>query len=83
MTLNDEEHLGIALEVKAGVADPNSEEISHAVRRAIAEEYHLPVHTVALVAPNSIPRTASGKVQRFIVRDNVLKEIQSQLKAGA
>jgi amino acid adenylation domain-containing protein len=39
------------------------------IRRAIADEYELELHTVALVKSGAIPRTSSGKIQRRACRD--------------
>lgn len=60
----EEEKLVLALELKPGITNSNTGEISHKVRLAVAEEFQLPVQAVVLVAPDSIPRTSSGKVQR-------------------
>ncbi|HSF38968.1 MAG TPA: amino acid adenylation domain-containing protein [Thermoanaerobaculia bacterium] len=65
-----EERLVVAHEVerewcrRAG----GSEEIAEAVRRAIAEEHEARVHEVVLLRPGSLPKTSSGKVQRYAVR---------------
>lgn len=76
ITLNDEEKLVLALELKPGLANPDVEAISQKVRLAVAEEFQIPVHAVVLVAPNSIPRTSSGKVQRFQTRLSYLEQTQ-------
>ena len=39
-----------------------------AVRQAIAEEHELQVYAVVLVRSGEIPRTTSGKIQRFLCR---------------
>jgi acyl-CoA synthetase (AMP-forming)/AMP-acid ligase II len=75
ITENDEEHLVLVMEVKASVSNPDMDEIAHAVRRAIAEDHQLPVHSVALVEANSIPRTTSGKVQRYKARESFLEQM--------
>lgn len=44
------------------------EDIVGAVREAVADEHGLAVHEVVLVAPGSIPKTTSGKIQRRLTR---------------
>lgn len=39
-------------------------EVIRVIRRAVAEEHELPVHTVVLVKAGSLPQTSSGKMQR-------------------
>jgi len=39
-----------------------------AIRHAVAEHYGLPVHTIVLLPPESLPKTTSGKLQRFACR---------------
>src|SRR5947209_13594998 len=39
-----------------------------AVRQAIAEEHELQLYVVVLTRPGEIPRTTSGKIQRFLCR---------------
>lgn len=43
-------------------ADPA--EVIRAIRRAVAEEHGLSTHGIALLAPGTIPKTSSGKIQR-------------------
>jgi amino acid adenylation domain-containing protein len=43
-----------------------------AVRQAIAKEHELQVHAVVLTRPGEIPRTTSGKIQRFLCRNAFL-----------
>jgi amino acid adenylation domain-containing protein len=38
------------------------------IRRAVADEYELEIHTVVLVKSGTIPRTSSGKIQRRACR---------------
>ncbi len=38
------------------------------VREAVAETHELALHDVALVAPGTIPKTTSGKIQRRLIR---------------
>jgi acyl transferase domain-containing protein/acyl-CoA synthetase (AMP-forming)/AMP-acid ligase II/thioesterase domain-containing protein/acyl carrier protein len=49
-----------------------SESAIRAIRDAIAREHELPVHAVVLVGPLAIPRTSSGKIQRYRCREAYL-----------
>ncbi|HYG61561.1 MAG TPA: condensation domain-containing protein, partial [Thermoanaerobaculia bacterium] len=46
--------------------------VIEAVRRAVAEEHEVPVHAVALIKPNTLPKTSSGKVRRRSCREDFL-----------
>lgn len=59
-----------------------------AVRQAIAEEHELQLYAVALTRPGEIPRTTSGKIQRFLCRKTflagglgILSEWRAEFKA--
>lgn len=43
-----------------------------AIRRAVADAHQVSLHAVALVAAGSLPKTTSGKLQRFLCRDGFL-----------
>ncbi len=43
-----------------------------AIRRAVAEQHGIQLNAVVLVAPRTIPKTTSGKLQRFACRDAFL-----------
>ncbi len=47
-------------------------EIVQAIRRAVGEQHELRVHAVSLLKPGAIPRTSSGKIQRYVCRANFL-----------
>ncbi|HBE34260.1 MAG TPA: hypothetical protein DD990_23945, partial [Cyanobacteria bacterium UBA11368] len=61
---SNEERLVIVQELEFR-AKPNVEEITAAIRSAIAQEYEVQVYGVILVKPGSIPKTSSGKIQRL------------------
>ena len=44
-----------------------------AIRRAVAEEYELQTHAIALLKAGSLPKTSSGKIQRHACRAGFLK----------
>ena len=43
-----------------------------AIRRAVADAHQVSLHAIALVAAGSLPKTTSGKLQRFLCRDGFL-----------
>jgi acyl-CoA synthetase (AMP-forming)/AMP-acid ligase II/acyl carrier protein len=69
--LDGEERLVIALEVerRRGL---DLEEVTAAVRRAVAEEHEVQVHQVVLLRAGTIPKTSSGKIQRHACRAGFL-----------
>lgn len=67
-------HLVIALEVeRAWLRKVEVEEVTRLIRQAIAQQHDLRVHTVLLLKPGSIPKTSSGKIQRFACRQAFLE----------
>jgi acyl-CoA synthetase (AMP-forming)/AMP-acid ligase II len=44
-----------------------------AIRRAVADAHHVSLHAVALVPAGTLPKTTSGKLQRFLCRDGFLE----------
>ncbi|WP_437535239.1 thioester reductase domain-containing protein [Sorangium sp. So ce726] len=48
------------------------EAVSAGVRRAVAEEHDVQPRAVALLAPGSIPKTSSGKIQRHACKEGFL-----------
>ncbi|HLX47123.1 MAG TPA: amino acid adenylation domain-containing protein [Streptosporangiaceae bacterium] len=63
------ENLVIVYELARGHDDADIEEIASAVRRAIAAEYRIEPHTIALARSGSVPKTTSGKIRRGAARD--------------
>jgi acyl-CoA synthetase (AMP-forming)/AMP-acid ligase II len=63
---DDEERLVIAVELDrrptGGTAD--RAEVTRAITRAVADVHELPVDTVVVLKPGTIPKTSSGKIQR-------------------
>jgi acyl-CoA synthetase (AMP-forming)/AMP-acid ligase II len=49
------------------------EAVTRAIRRAVAEEHDVRVHTVVLLRAGRIPKTTSGKVQHHACQDGFLK----------
>jgi acyl-CoA synthetase (AMP-forming)/AMP-acid ligase II len=57
------------------------EAVVRAIRRAVAEEHDVRVHTVVLLRAARIPKTTSGKVQRHACQANFLKGTLERLGA--
>ena len=66
VTCDGEERLAIAAEVERGATPSHADatKLLDAIRRAVAEEHEVPVHAAVLLNRGSLPKTASGKVQR-------------------
>jgi amino acid adenylation domain-containing protein len=69
--IEDEERLVIVHEVRTA-RELHGEEVAAAIRRAVADEHELPVHEVVLVAPATLPKTSSGKLQRRLIASHYL-----------
>ncbi|ARU60274.1 hypothetical protein CBW65_03745 [Tumebacillus avium] len=73
VAVNGEERLVLVQEVERAVwRSVNVEEVSAAVRQAVAYHHELQVHAVVLIKPASIPKTSSGKIQRHACRNQFL-----------
>jgi acyl-CoA synthetase (AMP-forming)/AMP-acid ligase II len=46
----------------------NAAEINECIRREVAAAHGIAVHDIALIAPATLPKTTSGKVQRSLIR---------------
>ncbi|MEG4533979.1 AMP-binding protein [Microcoleus sp. D2_18a_D3] len=57
----------------ASLGEPLSiDTVISSIRQAIAEEYQLQLHALCLLKIGSIPRTSSGKIQRYACKNAVL-----------
>jgi acyl transferase domain-containing protein/acyl-CoA synthetase (AMP-forming)/AMP-acid ligase II/acyl carrier protein len=65
------ERLVIVQEVN-GRASASSEDVVAAIRSALAESHEVHPDAVVLIEPRTIPRTSSGKIQRYACRDAFL-----------
>jgi acyl-CoA synthetase (AMP-forming)/AMP-acid ligase II len=73
-----EEHLIVVAEIEpryqpSARQSLDVEAVTRAIRRAVAEEHDVRVHTVVLLRAGRIPKTTSGKVQRHACRASYLK----------
>lgn len=65
-------HLVVVYEVDAGLSEEQHQSAIKGIRRAVSIELNLPLRTVVLIAPRTIPKTSSGKVQRWLCRREYL-----------
>jgi amino acid adenylation domain-containing protein len=73
VTIEDSEQLVVVQEVeRAYLRRLNIEEISGAIRQAIAEQHELQAYAVVLLRPGKILKTSSGKIQRSTCRAEFL-----------
>ncbi len=56
----------VAAEIERGSIErpEDTTVVLDAIRRAVAEEHEVPIHAILLLVRGSLPKTASGKVQR-------------------
>ncbi|HVE43770.1 MAG TPA: beta-ketoacyl synthase N-terminal-like domain-containing protein [Gammaproteobacteria bacterium] len=53
------------------ISESIQNEINEKIRRIIAQKHGLPLHSVILTSQNTIPRTASGKLQRKLCEKKI------------
>ncbi|HKI16941.1 MAG TPA: AMP-binding protein, partial [Isosphaeraceae bacterium] len=70
--VDGEEHLVVASEVERRVKREQTDEISAAIRQAVASEHEIEVAAVLLLKAASIPKTTSGKIRRGACREGYL-----------
>ncbi|MDH4251454.1 MAG: AMP-binding protein, partial [Nitrospira sp.] len=58
------ERVVLVHEIEKQVSESDLAEVVGYIRRALADEYELEIHTVVLIKSGTIPRTSSGKIQR-------------------
>ncbi len=68
----DEERLGVVTEVDMR-ANPDPQEILDAITKAVVSTYQIAPDAVVLIAAKTIPKTSSGKIQRFASRQGFLE----------
>ena len=72
---NGEERLIVVCEVKrTSLRDLNTEEVVKVIRKAVSEERDLQVYAILLLKTGSIPKTSSGKIQRYACRTGFLNQ---------
>lgn len=71
--VNSEEQLVIIVEADRRSRNLDVDAVIQAIRQSVAEDYELQVHTVVLIKAGSIPKTTSGKLQRYACREEFLR----------
>lgn len=71
--VGDEEKLVIAHELEFR-QNPEIREVAAAMREAVAENHDLQLYALVLVKPGRIPKTSSGKIQRYAARQGYLDD---------
>ncbi len=66
------EHLVVVQEVRRGSKGLDLDEVARAIQAAVADAHGVEVSTLALVAPKAVPKTSSGKTQRWLCRERFL-----------
>lgn len=75
VTVNNEEQLIVLQEVRREYIDTfDEEEITGDVTEAITSTHNIRLHQLVLIAPGSISKTTSGKIQRRICRTEYLEQ---------
>ncbi len=64
ITEGGKEQLVIVQEVTRQNRNPDVNEVTSAIRQAVAEKHDLQVSAIVLIKPMSIPKTSSGKIKR-------------------
>jgi len=70
----DQELLVVVHEIDRRQRKPEVAEIAGAIRQAVAEAHELDVYAVVLLRAGTIPKTTSGKIQRFACREGFLND---------
>ncbi|MDR3478494.1 MAG: beta-ketoacyl synthase N-terminal-like domain-containing protein [Gammaproteobacteria bacterium] len=85
LSIQNNEEVIFLQEVKEDVSEATQDEIINLIRRAVVARFGIDLHTVVLVKSNSLPKTASGKLQRKVCQqffeENKLNIIKSHVGA--
>ncbi len=73
-----EEKVVLMHETRPDQEDVDVEDVARQIRRAIFDELNVSLYGVVLVKPGSLPRTGSGKIQRYLCRNRYLKSLSEQ-----
>lgn len=69
----DGEKIGLVLELERGYTDIDLGPLAAIVHDAVSRKHQLQIHKLAFVRPGGIPKTSSGKIQRFLTRERLLE----------
>jgi acyl-CoA synthetase (AMP-forming)/AMP-acid ligase II len=83
LQFDGKERLIVIQEVRAShLRTVDLDDIVGNIREAVSEEHELQVHNVLLVAPGTVPKTSSGKIQRLLCRQRFVDGKLERLEAG-
>jgi acyl-CoA synthetase (AMP-forming)/AMP-acid ligase II len=83
LQIDGKERLIVIQEVRAShLRTVDLDDIVGNIREAVSEEHELQVHNVLLVAPGTVPKTSSGKIQRLLCRQRFVDGKLERLEAG-
>lgn len=69
----DCEQLALVLELERNALESDLAQIAALVREAVSRQHQLQIGRLAFVRPGGIPRTSSGKIQRYLTRKRLLQ----------
>ncbi len=69
----DGEQLGLVLELERNILESDLAHITALVRDAVSRQHQLQIDRLAFVRPGGIPKTSSGKIQRYLTRQRLLQ----------
>ena len=72
VAISGEEHLVVVQELQHNYQKADLDAIVPAIRRAVAEHHDVHAHIVLLLQAGTIPKTSSGKIQRYACRNEFL-----------
>jgi natural product biosynthesis luciferase-like monooxygenase protein/amino acid adenylation domain-containing protein len=78
---NGEERLAIAAEIERSKLSSDLDRLIAEIRGTIAEQFEISTHSIALLKPGGIPKTTSGKLQRYRCREELNKGTLDVVKA--
>ena len=73
------EQLVIVHEVDRHSLSVDVEAVARSIRQAVAETHGLHVSAVVLIKPGTIPKTSSGKLQRYLCREDFIASALEQI----
>jgi acyl carrier protein len=81
LEVQGDEQLLIVHEVERQQRNTDLDDVTLAIRQAVAEQHDIQPYAVVLIKLGTIPRTSSGKIQRFACRAGFLQNELATLKA--
>jgi acyl-CoA synthetase (AMP-forming)/AMP-acid ligase II len=76
--VDGEERVVLMHETRPGQDQVLVEDVAYQVRKAVSDMLKVPLATFVLLKPGSLPRSASGKIQRFQCRQQYLESLAEE-----